>query len=98
MEIIIKPRQTGKTTELLNIIAQDNQACIFVYSSDEAHRLRRIIAEHYEDKISPEQIKVVNKDRLSGCPYPRVYVDNADCVLERLLGGSILGCTFTGGS
>ncbi|KKM66211.1 hypothetical protein LCGC14_1483450 [marine sediment metagenome] len=84
--LIALPRRGGKTHAMIEAMkAQGSDAVLMVMNQREAQRI------HHEYDLPLKQI-VVAKDieKLRGrFPRPRLYIDNAELILEQLLGEQI---------
>lgn len=96
MRIYNMPRQSGKTTMLVNWLAESDNHILIVHSFAEADRIRR---EHPDVAGQIVGIDTVKSGFLRG-HHNKVYaIDNLDLILPQLLGswGNEIGpITYTG--
>ena len=101
MQVIMRPRRQGKTSELIKRLMEDKNALLFVISEEEK---KRIIFEYAGPPVSipgplmclfKDRIKVIGKDTLEGC-RSHAYIDNFDMVLENIVRGQVVLGSATG--
>lgn len=81
MEVIMRPRQGGKTTALINL-ARDNGGILIVRGQLEANILKRNYPE-MADRIWSSGMFTTAKTR--GFKIDKIYIDNADVLLMDVL-------------
>ncbi len=94
MNMLLLPRQYGKTTRLIEIVKLDKELVLFVISERER---RRIINENQDFRVDTEttccsfgdRIKEVGRDVLIG-QAQKAVVDNVDMILEDLIRGRVV--------
>jgi hypothetical protein len=91
MKIDYSPRQSGKTTRLIELLAKDNRRVLLTFSTQEENRLKNIYPEVAERIFYWETYKTKNKGRYE---QQRVLIDNADYLLEKVIGDWIEVGTF----
>lgn len=95
MRIYNMPRQSGKTTMLIEWLATSGDHYLIVHSNAEAHRLKR---DHplLEDRILP--VYSLISGHLRGMRNATIAIDNLDLVLPQLISMAIdIGpITYTG--
>lgn len=97
MEIIVAPRQTGKTTYLLARLEADPESVMIVHSYPERERLQREIYrelgsnEDYAKQVADRIVSIdhVISGRLRGRKVSEIHVDNLDLILPYMLGGKV---------
>lgn len=101
MQIIQLPRGGGKTKRLIDLALANQPAVIVAATEDEASRVRNLIRTWVgpDGLILNARVDVLSAEtcaRQGGLgPKGKVYVDNADWVLELLLRRTIEAATFT---
>lgn len=94
MKLNYAPRQSGKTTQMIERLARDTRYILLTFSIEEADRLGR----QYNKFIDPRRIMYwrdyVHSKRGRGHGQ-KVLVDNADMVLEDAIGDSIEEASMT---
>jgi hypothetical protein len=96
MRIYNMPRQSGKTTMLIDWLRLDEKHILIVHSATEASRLRRDYEEVADQIVS---VSFAQSGGLMGRHGITVAVDNLDLILPFLLGvyGNAIGpITYTG--
>ena len=94
MKINYSPRQSGKTTKMIERLAQDERFVLLTFSMKEADRLR----EAYYGYVDPKRIMYWREylNRKQGKGYgQKVLIDNADMVLEDVIGDYIEEISMT---
>lgn len=108
MRIIQRPRQTGKTTDMVNKILFQKNTIMLVFSSKER---KRIIEEFslingyvsetlktlLEEKVmTMERFRNIELGRSKKDGPPKIYIDNLDMFLHEMFRGcKIEDCTIT---
>lgn len=82
MDVILKPRQSGKTTELVNNTIKYN-GYLLVHSNEEKDRLERRYPE-LKNKIFLMNAVTI-KEKLRGRPLVPIFIDNVEFLLQQLL-------------
>lgn len=111
MEILSLPRRAGKTTKVLNWLAQSRSRALLVMSLAEAERIWRMAGElglsyqvRYTDGtqtregIRRDQILTaydLRAGRANGRGFEEYAIDNAEYVLSDLVGGRVTLLTVT---
>lgn len=95
MRIYNMPRQSGKTTLLINWLTLDENHILIVHSTEEASRLRRDYEEVADQIVT---VTFVVGGGLRGRRNIVVAIDNLDLILPALLGwpNRIGPITYTG--
>lgn len=94
MKLNYSPRQSGKTTRMIETLARDDRFVLLTFSEKEADRLRN----EYHKYIDPKRImywKEFKEKRYGRGFGPKVLVDNADLVLEDAVGDYIEEASMT---
>ena len=83
MEIIYKPRRSGKTIKMLQLLAQDRDRVLLTFSAQEATRLQR---ENPDLAHSIFYWEIWLRDQYGRSnPDTKVLIDNADYVLQNYI-------------
>ena len=97
MEKIIRPRQAGKSSELIRI-AEETNAYIIVASRQRALHLARMAKEHGRRILFPVTVHEYEQSRFRGSYVRHILIDDADAVLEQVFKEvTIDAITMTGG-
>jgi hypothetical protein len=91
MRVICKPRRAGKTTDLIKMAAQ-SQAYIVVMHRREAQRIAEQAEEMGLDIRFPVTFEELLQTKMVGSFVRNIIIDNADILLERLLGNLKIEC------
>lgn len=95
MKVIYSPRQSGRTTQMLEMLARDTRRVLLTFSSMEEARLQKEHPQLAERIYYWERyVKLHRVDRKED-GMPKVMVDNADYILEKVIGDWIEVGTFT---
>ena len=86
MKVIHKPRQTGKTTELIKIAAQEG-GYIVCNSSDEAYRISKAAEEIGKQILFPITYDEYLNGFFCGKNIKAFYIDNVEFLLSRISRG-----------
>lgn len=89
MRLIVEPRRSGKTSTMIEMIEENKEAMLVVFSEQEADRLRMLKPELARRIVAASAI-----EQLHGRRFSELYVDNADMVLRAML-GPVTVATFT---
>ncbi len=100
MRLHIGPRQSGKTTALLEWLRAGPDRYVVVHSQFEAYRLSQLVIEYPDlfDKIITVD-ELISKRILRGKRNAEIAIDNLDLVLPQLIGSfstTIGPITYTG--
>lgn len=91
MNIIIKPRNAGKTTEIIKRAARDPDGILVEPTESMVDAARDTIAL-MRHRLEIDRVPVVVnidrlRERLQGMhPRPVIYIDNADYILQQMVG------------
>lgn len=85
MKKIIKPKGTGKTTELIKL-SHDTWTYILVTDSGRQRFLSKLAKELKIDIPYPVTVLELEHSRSGLCHLKNILIDDADDVLEELLG------------
>lgn len=108
MEFLITNRRAGKTHALITVFLQDpDHTYILCSTEDEASLVRRAVAQrdaetdapwrHRESRFLRQHIRSAHSETLRGLPRDsKVYVDNVESLLYRMLGVQVDIVTATG--
>lgn len=94
MKLNYSPRQSGKTTQMIERVAQDDRYVLLTFSTKEADRLRH----EYFKYIDPKRIMYWREylQKKQGKGYgQKVLIDNADMVLEDAIGDYVEEISIT---
>ena len=83
MKIISRPRQAGKTTELIDM-AEKRGGYIVCHSIKEAQRIFHTAKEQGKNINLPITYEDLLGERYHGQGIKEFYIDNADYLLQRL--------------
>jgi len=86
MEIIMKPRCTGKTLELIQKVKDDPHGVLIVHSATEMRRLKAFLPIEKIDVFNPLKFQGTRKN---------LYIDNADMILQSVVSRPIKAITLT---
>ena len=97
MRVELGGRQTGRTTRMIEWLKDNPSGILIVHSESEAQRLSNL---HDHDGIMELRLRIVSVEswmnRRPSFHLPAVAVDNADMVLQQLLGTGIDVVTMEG--
>jgi hypothetical protein len=86
MKVIHKPRQTGKTTELIKIASQEG-GYIVCHSHDEAYRISKTAEEIGKQILFPITYDEYLNGSFCGKNIKAFYIDNVEFLLSRIARG-----------
>lgn len=95
----IRPRMGGKTTAMLQLIADmddPSEAVVIVHSDNYAKQLRGIYTKRHHGRPVPRFVSHRQRDQLQGLNRPRICVDNVDILLAEMFGTVPEYVTMTG--
>ena len=96
MQITLKGRQCGKTHEMVKKTMSTEKAIMIVFSKKEKDRIIELYKSEYPNIAKKVLFLYETETRHGMYPYGwDLYVDNADLILQRFLGGNIKGITMT---
>lgn len=83
----ISPRQSGKTTKMIDMIQCDDTALLLTFSLSEEIRLKNLLPDECKHQVLYWRDYLKNKVVTRGMfaySYERVLLDNADMILQDL--------------
>jgi len=86
VKVIHKPRQTGKTTELIKIASQEG-GYIVCHSRDEAYRISKTAEESGKPILFPITYDEYLNGLFCGKNIKAFYIDNVELLLSRIARG-----------
>jgi hypothetical protein len=86
MKVIHKPRQAGKTTELIKIASQEG-GHIVCYSHEEAYRISKTAEEIGEQILFPITYDEYLNGSFCGKNIEAFYIDNVELLLSKISRG-----------
>lgn len=86
MKVIYKERQTGKTTELIDIASQ-NGGYIICHSRDEAYRISKEAEKNGKQILFPLTYDEYLDGSFCGKNIKAFYIDNVDFLLSKIAKG-----------
>lgn len=96
MKVIVAGRRQGKTTQLMKLFLADRSTDSFYVVLN--HMQRQWLINEYQLNMF-KSLRIIPchmlPDYVKGHKDPRLYVDNADLILQYLLGARIDAATLT---
>lgn len=83
MKLIIKPRQSGKTSELIRM-SEETNAYILTLNRGMAEYVSKMAAQQGYNILFPITLDEYMRSRLKGSHVTHILIDNADMVLQHI--------------
>jgi hypothetical protein len=92
MELIIGPARSGKTIELVKLSSKTQMpiVCVNSFQSKNLHRVAQTLGIDIPEPICFDRLPIHSQN------HRGVLVDNADMILDRLVGRPVVAASFTG--